>query len=476
MRIGKLLFLTILLGCNILYTQNKQLLYDFIEIPQALMVNPGIKADYQWYAGIPMLSGTSFQFGSSGITVIDLFANDGVDFMTKVREKAIYGMNIKDELSGTFQMEILNGGFRGRNNINNFYSFGMYLEGDAIGYWPKDLAILGFEGNADQLDREFDLSHFKTRGELVNVFHFGVNKKIDNNLTIGVRAKIYSSLFNFNSTNNKGYFVTTEGQNNFFANTLNADMELRSSGIQEIVDDDFGNVSETLLKRALFGGNLGLGLDVGLTYNLNDKTVITASVLDLGFIYHTKDIVNYVLKGNVTVEGIEAILPEALTNPSSNFWQDLVDDIEELVPFEENDESYITYRPTKLNASVRYNFGERKESNKNCGCAYDLVEAPQRFKYVNSTGVQLYAINRPRGSQGALTAFYQRRFGNSIAVKTTYTVDKFSFSNIGLGLNIQVGSINFYAMVDNLLAYKNIADTHYASFQLGLNIISWEKK
>lgn len=473
MRIEKLLLLSILFVCTLLHAQNKQLLYDFIEIPQALMVNPGMEANYQWYAGVPMFSGTSFQFGSSGITVNDLFANDGVDFTTKVREKAIYGMDVNDELSGTFQMEILNGGFKGRNNSNNFYSFGMYLEGDAIGYWFKDLAILGFEGNANQLDREFDLSHLKTRGELVNVFHFGVNKRVDNDLTIGARAKIYSSLFNFNSTNNKGHFVTTEGQNNFFANTLDADMELRSSGIKEIVDDDSGNVSGTLLKRALFGGNLGLGLDAGFTYNLNDKMVFTASVLDLGFVYHTKDIVNYVLKGNATVEGIEVILPEALANPSSNFWQDLIDDIEELVPFEENNKNYITFRPTKLYGSVRYNFGKRIPTRLDCECEDVVSDRSLAFQYANSTGIQLYAINRPRGLQGALTAFYQRRFGNSIALKTTYTVDKFSFSNIGLGFSVQVGSINFYAMADNLLAYKNIADTHYASFQLGLNIISW---
>ncbi len=85
-------------------------------------------------------------------------------------------------------------------------------------------------------------------------------------------------------------------------------------------------------------------------------------------------------------------------------------------------------------------------------------------------------VNRPRGPQAALTAFYQRRFGNSMAIKATYTVDKFSYTNLGLGLNIQAGYVNFYVMADNLLSYRNIAASRYASFQLGLNIISWGKK
>jgi hypothetical protein len=73
----------------------------------------------------------------------------------------------------------------------------------------------------------------------------------------------------------------------------------------------------------------------------------------------------------------------------------------------------------------------------------------------------------------ALTAFYHRRFGDVMALKATYTVDKFTYSNIGLGLSVQAGPVNFYVMADNFLAYRNIADTNYASFMLGLNIISW---
>ena len=125
MRHGKLVLLSCLLGCIFVTAQNKQILYDFTEIPQALMINPGMSTDFQWYAGIPMLSGISLQAGSNGITVNDLFADDGVDFNVKVSERAIYGMTTRDDLSGTYQVELLTGGFRGRNP-DNFYSFGIY--------------------------------------------------------------------------------------------------------------------------------------------------------------------------------------------------------------------------------------------------------------------------------------------------------------------------------------------------------------
>ncbi|MGS0525033.1 DUF5723 family protein [Zobellia nedashkovskayae] len=176
MRIPKILTVVLFWTCFAMFGQNKQLLYDFVEIPQSAMVNPGVDTDFQWYAGVPLLSGISLQAGLSGISVNDIFSNDGLDINDKIKDRAIYGMNARDELSGTFQIEILNFGFRGKNP-DNFYTGGMYIEGDAIGYWFQDYAILAFEGNADKLNQAFDLGHLKTRGEMMNVFHIGLNKK-----------------------------------------------------------------------------------------------------------------------------------------------------------------------------------------------------------------------------------------------------------------------------------------------------------
>ncbi|MFT6935563.1 MAG: hypothetical protein ACJAUQ_001960, partial [Maribacter sp.] len=53
MRIRYYIFLLLVLFCASLSAQNKQVLYDFNDIPQALMVNPGMETDFQWYAGVP---------------------------------------------------------------------------------------------------------------------------------------------------------------------------------------------------------------------------------------------------------------------------------------------------------------------------------------------------------------------------------------------------------------------------------------
>lgn len=478
----RLLILVALMCVWLGFGQNKQLMYDFNEVPQALLLNPGMSTSFKWYAGIPLISGISFQAGSSGLSSNDLFAADGIDFNTKFRERVINGMNFRDELSGTYQVELLNIGFRSKKDDRLFYSFGAYHEGDAIGYYFEDYALLAFEGNTNNLNRRFDLSHLKTRGDILNVYHFGINKRVSNQLSVGVRAKIYASLVNFHASRNKGFFSTTEGQNNLLRSNLDADIEIRTSGIfelKEVLDDDSvangAGIASVLTRRALLGGNLGLGFDLGFTYSLDERTSLTGSLLDIGFIYHTKDTRIYSLKGAASTEGIEFFIPADANNPVDQ-WRNLVEELEALVPYTESNENYITFRPTKLNASIRRDFGKQIESKENCDCT-TVAGGNKRGKiYKNSFGGHLYAINRPRGPQAALTAFYQHRLGTTMALKTTYTVDKFSATNVGLGASIQAGPINMYLMADNLLAYQNIANTRYASLQFGLNIISWGRK
>jgi len=471
---------TILLGMVMSYAQNKQLLYDFYEIPQSLMLNPGVKTPYRWHSGVPLLSGFSVQAGISGITVNELFANDGIDFTTKFRERVVNGMRKSDELGGSGTIELFNIGFRRANRPSDYISFGMYGEGFIAQFWPEDLAILAFEGNANNLNRRFSLNHIASQGEAVNVFHFGINRKLNNKWTVGARAKIYSSVFEFRSANNDGYFVTTQGENNSLRNTVVADVTMRTSGVQEILDilDEDSNTTQAdlanmLLRRSLLGGNLGLGFDIGFTHTFGRNSFFTASLLDVGFIYHTNAIKNYTLKGAASNEGIEIVLPDDLNDFNTEIWQELIDDFEEKIPFETNEDSYVTLRPMKLNASFRYNFGERGQKTKDCECDIRPVSRSEHIDYVNAVGAQLFMMNRARGPQTALTAFYQRRFGNIVALKTTYTIDKYSFSNVGLGLNLQAGPLNFYLLADNLLGYANIPNSNYASLQFGFNIISW---
>src|SRR5690606_16680689 len=68
--IACIFFLMSVVGIN---AQNKQLLYNFSEIPQALMLNPGGKLPGRAYIGVPLVSGLYGSASSSGISVYDAF-------------------------------------------------------------------------------------------------------------------------------------------------------------------------------------------------------------------------------------------------------------------------------------------------------------------------------------------------------------------------------------------------------------------
>ncbi len=137
----KAYLLLILLPC-LTVSQNKELLYGFADIPQSLLLNPGGKVTNDWYVGIPLLSQIYIHGGTTGSTIYDLFAADGLDFNRKL-EKALYSMNSNDYFSFNEQLDLFSGGFKigASYEKNKYISFGLYQEMDFIGYFPKDYAI-----------------------------------------------------------------------------------------------------------------------------------------------------------------------------------------------------------------------------------------------------------------------------------------------------------------------------------------------
>ncbi|MDO5985988.1 DUF5723 family protein [Flavivirga amylovorans] len=457
----------IIVSCCFSFSQNKQLLYGFSEIPQSLLLNPGGKITNDFYFGIPLLSHIHSNVGITGSTVYDIFANDGIDFNTKLQH-AVYGMNSKDFFSANQQLEIFSGGFSFGSSYekNQYLSFGVYQELDFIAYFPKDLAVLALEGNQNNINRPFKTSDINVTAEAISVFHVGYNKKVNNKLTFGVRGKIYSSIANINSTKNKGHFTTTNGQNNFYNHIFNLDLEARTSGLTSLTNDesDSGSVVKDLTKRVFLGGNLGLGFDVGVTRQLDEQWSMDVSLLDIGFIRHKKDIENYKIEGNYIYEGVDPIFTDTANGQTAeDYWNAIEEDFEDIFEIDTTTAKYTTWRPIKFNASLNYAFGEKKY--KDCNCT-----RPEK-SYLNSTGLQLFAMSRPKQAQLALTAYYYRRLFNGLQVKATYTIDSYSAYNVGLGMSARLGGVNFYIMTDNFLQLKNIYNAQSVSLQLGFNYI-----
>ena len=463
----KLILLFVLFVSVKSISQNKQLLYNFTAVPQSLMTNPGSDVKYKFYFGIPLLSGISANVGSSGFSVYDLFANNGIDFNVKLRD-VVFSTTRKDRAAINEQIELFSGGFRikgGQDQYDSYVSFGMYQEFDFLSYMPKDYAILALEGNKGYLGKVFDLGDLNVKAEMLTALHIGYHKNINERLTVGFRGKIYSSIFNASSTKNSGYIYTIPSNVNMYEQVIYSNLQLNTSGIAKYDDKNYdGDVAKDIKSKVLFGGNLGLGFDAGLTYYPKKNIQFTASIVDVGFIKHTKEVENLTYKGYYKYEGIT---PKFNGESSGgNVYQEFKD----AIPLDTLNAKYTTWRPAKFNSSIQYSFKEERATDCNC------TDYNSETIYKSAVGAQLFVMSTPRTPLIAFTTYYRRKIFNALQMKATYTIDSYSFKNIGLGLSSNFGPVNFYILADNLLEYRDVAKANSLSFQFGLNIIFKDKE
>lgn len=452
------LILALFLAVNCL-SQNKQILYNFTSVPQSLMTNPGADFKYKYYFGVPLLSGVSFKVGSTGFSAYDLFANDGVDFNQKLRNVA-YSTTRRDHVAVNEQIEIFNGGIKLGDWLEDkgYLSFGLYQEFDLWSYMPKDLAVLALDGNQNYIGKSFNLADLNVKAEMLSVLHVGYHKNVSDKLIVGARGKIYFSGFNATSTNNSGSITTIPSNTTMYEQYVNSNLTLNTSGISKYIADGYnGDVATDVRKQVLLAGDLGLGFDLGFTYYPKKNTQITASILDVGFIRHTKDVENFTYKGSYKYEGINPSFSDS-DNPDGVY-----SDFRDAVKLDTLYNKYTTWRPVKLNASYQYSYGTASDDD--CVC----VASEKRFK--NAVGAQLFMMSTPRAPITALTGFYQRNISDQFQVKATYTLDSYSYTNIGMGLSANLGKFNMYFMADNLLEYRDVSKANSLSFQFGFNFI-----
>lgn len=456
---------------SISYTQNKQLLYEMDALPQTLLSNPSTHVNFDKHYGIPFMSQLHLNIGSTGINTFDIFEDSQITTLNDRIRIVLDRISTRDFIEGNGQLEIYTFGFRNRKK--DYLSGGLFLEGDAIFYIPKNLAILGYEGNSQRnLNREFNFDELVGHAETTAVWHFGISRQVNKKLRLGARAKIYSSISDIRSTDNSGTFITQETPNgpNFYRHSLrNANVTVLTSGTTDFSALSSGETSASpgaaakiFLGRIFFGGNLGLGADIGFTYNINDQLSISGSAIDLGFISHTKNLESYRISGSYDLEGIELDFPPEDSDGPPPYYQQLIDEIEDEVPLDTLRTKYTTLRPLKLNTSLRFGFDNNYQ---NCNCY-----AGTSNLYDNYVGVQLYTVKRPKGFIGAATVYYDKRIANWLRGKVTYTIDSFSYKNIGALASFQGKKLNFYMAADNLLNYRNLAKANSLSLQLGIQL------
>ena len=452
----KIVLLIFLISAISLKSQQK-LAFSFAESPQTLLLNPGAETNFRSHYGIPMLSNFSFDLGITGFTLNDLFSNDSRAFKTRF-EAVLNKINSTDYVSFNTQVEVLNVGFR--LDKKTYLSFGFYEELDFISYMPKDFIELFYYGNQPFLNRSFSLSQVSMKGDFLGVLHAGISKKINEKLNVGARVKIYSSSINIESLNNSGTYTSSTSNENIIRQSLNnLNGQIRTSGIVDS-DDEFIDSPCEYFSKTFLGSNMGLGLDFGLTYHFTSQLEFTASLLDIGFIRHSKNTKNFNIDGNYVLDGLNF---EYDASSLSNYWQQVEQDFRDKVITEETQEGYTSWRPMKINAALKYSFGEKR--GKSC------YSKTHKQYYYNAIGFQIHNIMRPIKPQFSFTSFYEASLSKKIHTKFTHTINDYSSIIFGAATSLQLGKLSVFGGLDNLLGVADVSSGNSVAFNFGFNIV-----
>ena len=133
------------------------------------------------------------------------------------------------------------------------------------------------------------------------------------------------------------------------------------------------------------------------------------------------------------------------------------------MPTEENQDAYTSWRPFRINGALKYSFGETRSK---------VCYSPTRKQYYNnSIGFQLHAVMRPLKPQMAFTTFFETSFSEKIHSKVTYTVNDFSNVILGSGMSFQLGKVNLFGFVDNILGVTDLGGVNTISCNFGVNFV-----
>jgi hypothetical protein len=436
----------------------------YMKLPQANLMNPASQQYCNFYINLPLAGGASASVMSSSISFSDLvFPGTGEysdslitilhpsynidDFLSKLHKK--------NYIAPTFTANVLSFGFRAKNL---YFHFGITENASLYLGYPRDMMTLLFKGNAAFAGGEADLSSLAMDATLYGSYSAGVSARVTDALSLGVRARFLSGVAN-GSLNNHGTHLSIDGED--YTHTLDADLSVDLSAPVEVVTDSAGNITdivlqddfdkpENVLYYLFHPDNPGFAFDVGARYRFNERFMVAASVLDLGMIRWRRDVSNLITQGAFVFQGLDAspVFNVYDTTTLEDVADNLLDSLEAVFRPRVEHTAYSTGLSPKLYAGGTFHLSPSVSLG---------ILSRSEFRRRNIIQSFTFSVN---------TAV--KRWLNFTA---SYTYSSHSFNNVGAGLSLRGGPIQFYIMTDYVLGYLYPDTSHALGGWFGLNLI-----
>jgi hypothetical protein len=432
-----------------LSAQNSQVLY-YMNLPQNHLLNPALKSSNSLYIGLPVVSGINLNVTNNFINLSDIYMkgpkSDSIilfldpdkninDLLSKIKENN----NIEAEAS----VQLFGLGFSVGKSSYVFLDINDRVDGNMV--IPKDFFELALKGNGGFVGSKMDLSSL--RGDIKYYREIGLcfSKDFTSKLRIGIKGKL---LFGIAAATieNRSLGITVQ---NVYNQAFNADMAIIISAPIKVVMDADNKIKSIEYDKSLINTpgktidyllgkeNTGMGFDIGATYDISQKFIISAAITDLGFIKWKRDINHLKVKsdfrftgldmGQIKFNGLDGVVGLNGTKTIDQVGQEMLDSLANSFIFTNSKVPFTTSLP----------FGVT------LGGSYNLTK---------SFSLGLLSYSRIIGKQinEALTLSANVNFGNAFSTSLSYTAANYRYDNFGAGIAFRPGIFQFYILADRL--------------------------
>jgi len=257
-------------------------------------MNPAISNE-QSYIAMPGISNVDVAMRSN-IGVKDVLFNRNGKTTTFLNpnvtaDEFLKNVNDKNRTTVDAKVQILGVGFKGFNGYNHV---GINVRTNVSTIIPGSLLRLAKEGVEN---KTYDISDFKAHADAYTEIALGHSHKINDHLDVGATLKIILGGANVDAEFNKAQLELNEDQ---WQAVTNAKVQASIKGLTYKEETKMRGpdgrqtphtyINDLDVKHTGLNG-FGLGLDLGAVYTLDDSWRFSASLLDLGFISWSNNMV-----------------------------------------------------------------------------------------------------------------------------------------------------------------------------------------
>ena len=393
----------------------------------ATYLNPALKVDKKLNISLP---GVHVLIGADGYSVNQLTSknNSGARYIDlNVSEKIKHDQNL------FFRNEI--------HTIDLSYGLSdwVFMAGHAFKSEgnlsiPRDLLSVISNGNAAYIGQKLSIGP-QININAYNEFYGGIQKDFGQ-VSIGAKAKLIYGVSNLYTEKGVINFTT---DNEFYQLNFETNYIARSSSLLDYYSLDSIKVNYNVLSfDNLFYNNMGMAFDFGVTIQLNESVLVSASVLDIGKINWDYSPRKFVSKGNFKFDGIDIV--DYIGDSTSISIKDTLLDILDVT---QGIEKYSTLLNGIYTLGLQFNYQNDWTFN-------SLLVFADNFN-AHQTSV----------------AFSAKRKFSIFELGVQYRLSKNNFTALGLFGKLRLGPFSIFASSENIIGLIKPFDSKSASIRLG---------